>query len=185
VSLCSRLSQLGPDTSTDAGPSQRAAPGAPHQQPSAELETDAMIISPDDKPSGRRRGGSRNAWMSAVIRLKHHLKHDDIDLVRCMVGLPGSGKSTWAAQHDEDGTLTFDATCVTTAHRATVVRAAHEAGIQVEAVVMSTSVRECHARQVQRPFERRVPHDVIDASDERMVLPDYDEGFARIVEVHS
>jgi hypothetical protein len=99
-----------------------------------------------------------------------------------LVGVPGSGKSTWLAHNKEPNVLYLDATLTVAKTRRKFVLVATEIGKPIEAVVMNTPLHLCEERNSKRPDDRRVPEETIweMAAQLHKERPSIIEGFARV-----
>ena len=107
------------------------------------------------------------AWKSAstaLLRLTNDPKWAKVVL---MVGIPASGKSTWLKKNSE---------------RAPIIQIAKEAGMVVEAAVMTTPIAVCKDRNACRPSGRRVPDDVVELMAAQLLgdPPKKSEGIDRV-----
>lgn len=155
-----------------------------------------MIICPDnfrtrdDGLYDSSADASERAWNETYAAIVGALVTTPARVV-LLIGLPGSGKSTWAygRQCYLDGeTLTeviVDATFSRRIERAPVIQMAAQRRIPVDAVVFLTPLLECMSRNATRSPDRRVPFSAIARMDENLrrdpVL--LDEGFRTITAV--
>lgn len=124
-----------------------------------------MIISPDSFQQNT--DGSRYLtpeagvlWKLTQDRVREELKKHDVLVL--MVGLPGSGKSTWLVDHAKPGRLYVDATFCVPEYRAPFIQIAHEAGKPVVALWVDTPFEVCLARNAEHPPDRQVPEELYD-----------------------
>src|SRR5688500_4323665 len=98
-------------------------------------------------------------------------------IARCiaLVGLPGSGKSTWAEANDDYRTLIFDSTALTRSARRAFTHACQKHRVPVDALVFTTSASECIARQAHR--EKVVPAAMIRNMARDYEPPSREEGY--------
>jgi predicted kinase len=97
------------------------------------------------------------AWAGAFEEFDAALATRRFRRVLLLVGLPGAGKSTYAADQDAPDLLLFDGTFVNPARRATAIAIARAGSIPLGAVWLDTPWPTCLARNEQRPPDRRVP----------------------------
>jgi len=96
-----------------------------------------------------------------------------------LVGLPGSGKSTWAHKQI-GGEVIFDATNLDTATRRPIIALAHQRGCEIRAIYFETRFEICQERNAARPEGRRVPNVQMEAMRDKFRLPNEREGISRI-----
>lgn len=123
-----------------------------------------------------------NAIMGALVA--------KVSQVTLLVGVPGSGKSTWAygrqcALDDAHSMVIVDATFSRRAERAPVIQMAAQRQVPVHAVVFMTPLLECWRRNSTRSPDRRVPFQVLVNMEENLRLNPVtlDEGFHSITAV--
>ena len=147
-----------------------------------------MIVSPDnyliteDGEYVWTQDRVKEAWNKSYASLRRLAKDPKYTKVVLMVGIPASGKSTWLRSHKESEALYFDATFTTQRARRPVIEIAKEAGMQVEAVVMTTPIAVCKDRNACRAATRKVPEEVIERMAAQLVgdPPKMSEGFDAI-----
>lgn len=144
-----------------------------------------MIISPDTENERLNNGtylftfdhhlaATRIAYDKFFKELDANNHFDEYDEVFVMMGLPGSGKSTWAAQHDNERTLIWDSTNLDAWRRIPILSAVRLSNFHVQLVFTDTSYIECCARQDNRPPNRAVPTSTIISMNRRLVRPNKD-----------
>lgn len=137
-----------------------------------------MIISPDSyrlDPEGKYLSSpevSGLAWEKCFASLREVLEHAEKLIL--LVGIPGSGKTTWLANEpfaNRDGPhqdVYFDATLTRRVEREPLIQMAAEFEVPVRAVVFLTPIQVCLARNWARSEDRRVPYPVIARMHENM-----------------
>lgn len=145
-----------------------------------------MIISPDAflvQPDGQyvwTPDRVWQAWKASTAALESALPHASALVL--MVGLPGSGKSTWLARHAEPGRVYFDATLTHRRDRRTLIKLA--GAVPVHAVWLHTPLAECLARNALREGDRRVPDAVIARMAAGLAHPpDVSEGLVSVLRI--
>lgn len=94
-------------------------------------------------------------------------------------GLPGSGKSTWAATKEVDS-LIFDATLTKAIDRKKVLSWTTR---PISCAFFNTSLEICLARNAQRPPDRRISEEIIQRMAAQLTAtpPSLEEGFQKII----
>jgi predicted kinase len=125
------------------------------------------------------------AWSRCYQQLTTALATRKYRLLMLLIGIPGSGKSTYAASQDRSDVIIFDGTFVDAMRRARVTAAAHAVGVPVIAVWLDTDFDTCVKRNQQRPADRRVPLDSMNMMLHRLVNspPQLQEGFSQIYRI--
>ena len=150
-----------------------------------------MIISPDHhliSPTGEyvwTKEGITEAWNKSFSKLHRALASDRFYKLVLMVGVPGSGKSTWLKSNRESNVVYFDATFTTRKERKPVLKAAKKHGKSVEAVVMTTPINVCLDRNRCRTKDRMVPEDILEKMTANLLgdPPTLGEGFDTVKSV--
>jgi predicted kinase len=157
-----------------------------------------MIISPDIFRFGSEGKylsspeASALAWQKCFDLLRSALEQEAESLV-LMVGIPGSGKTTWlkndpyAERLGPQQTIFFDATLTRRVEREPLVQMAAEFKVPVRAVVFLTPIQVCLSRNWARSEDRRVPYPVIARMQEnlRNEPVTLEEGFKEIEAIRS
>ena len=109
------------------------------------------------------------------------------DQVIMLVGIPGSGKSTYAKAADRESVIVLDSTFVEPERRWQVLQIARQYGVPVMAVWMDTEWDVCVARNAGRPEDRRVPVEVMQGMYQRLFdeRPREEEGFGEVRRVYT
>ena len=124
-----------------------------------------------------------------------------------MMGLQGSGKSTFYAKHlaedyvrvnldtlktryregllideclREGKSFAVDNTNPTRADRARYISRARENGYHVIGYFMESKIKDCIARNALREGKARVPDNAIAATSNRLEIPSFEEGFGEL-----
>lgn len=105
-----------------------------------------------------------------------------VDSAVVLVGIPGSGKSTWASRQ-LDNRLYFDATNTTAKDRRVLIALCAVHPTIVHAVMFDASLKLCITRNENRTEDRRVPPEIVISMYASLQPPSTDEGFASVVKV--
>jgi predicted kinase len=121
------------------------------------------------------------AWEKSYALLEQALLAGMIRRVVLLIGLPGSGKSTWSQTADAADTVVFDGFFGYPERRARVLQIARRFGIPVEVVWVTTDLETCIAHNATRPEDRRVPEETIRTMAKQLERcpPVPEEGYAR------
>jgi len=125
------------------------------------------------------------AWSRCYQQLTRALATHNHRLLLLLIGLPGSGKSTYAASNDRPDIIIFDGTFVDATRRSRVTAAARAAGLPAIAVWLDTNFNTCLQRNQQRPPDRQVPLDSMNMMLHRLnsTPPQIEEGFSQIYRI--
>jgi len=125
------------------------------------------------------------AWSQCYGQLKSALASGKYKLLMMLIGIPASGKSTYASANDRADIIIFDGTFVDATRRARVTSAARSAGVPVIAVWLDTNFQKCVERNQQRPVDRRVPVESMNVMLHRLNAspPQIEEGFEKIYRI--
>lgn len=98
-----------------------------------------------------------------------------------LIGVPGSGKSTWLQKNAQGGTLYVDATFAKKGHRAPFIQMARRAGVPIIGVWINTPLEVCTQRNLQRSPDRVIPH--LEAFHKNLLEepPSTQEGFSKVL----
>lgn len=104
-----------------------------------------------------------------------------------MVGIPGSGKSSYARAADRENVVVLDSTFVEPERRWQILQMARQYNVPVMAVWMDTEWDVCVQRNAKRPEDRRVPVEVMQAMYQRLFdeRPREEEGFGEVRRVYT
>lgn len=123
------------------------------------------VIGPDELlPEGRPPTQTEvgEAWAQAHRDLRAALADPAIRRVFVLVGIPGSGKSTWCrAQPEMPQAVAFDAVMSQRPRRSALAMRIRATGRDAIAVVMQTPIAIAMERNAARPPARRVPETAI------------------------
>jgi predicted kinase len=125
-----------------------------------------MIIEPDKHylENGRYVWSPQRrdaAWARAFADLEKALATGRIRRVILLLGIPGSGKSTWADAHDGDDVVIFDGFFGYRERRTRALEIGAAAKVPVEVVWLEADWDTCVARNARRPEDRRVPEETM------------------------
>lgn len=125
------------------------------------------------------------AWSRCFQQLTRALTSGKYRLLMLLIGIPGSGKSTYAGTHDSPDIIIFDGTFVDATRRSRVTAAARAAGLPAIAVWLDTNFNTCLQRNQQRPPDRQVPLDSMNVMLHRLnsAPPQLEEGFSQIYRI--
>ena len=162
-----------------------------------------MILCPDDHPE--RWSNPGEAFASVARKLRDEVLTDPaVGVVWVMVGVPGSGKSTWAKDANERGTVrprgvTTNVGPVAELTKMIIIDACHadpkrrralaqrilKAGKHPAVVWVQTPLSECIRRNAERDGPRCVPEGVIVKQHRaiRRTPPTIGEGWDDMIEV--
>lgn len=101
-----------------------------------------------------------------------------------LVGMPRSGKSTWARAHDADTLAIFDSAGINEERREPLVQMARDGGVEVHAVFVRTSYEVCSVRNRART-RGPLPEEVMQRMWERLTNPQLSEGFETVTRIES
>ncbi len=148
-----------------------------------------MLISPDellyqDGDYVWSKDQAAAAWATSYERLQEALRGGQVREVVCLMGLPGSGKSTWleGASTASEATVYFDATFCKAHHRQDFLGRLTGAPVMKSLVWLDTPLKVCQERNSLRPKSRQVPDSQIEsmAVAVRMTPPALTEGWDQI-----
>jgi hypothetical protein len=97
------------------------------------------------------------AWARTEEALTLALKAKGSHRLMLVVGIPGSGKTTWIKAADEPGTVYLDATLTRRSDRQSWARFADKLNKATYATVLLTPVNECMLRNASRGHDRAIP----------------------------
>jgi hypothetical protein len=124
--------------------------------------------------------GLWNERVKAGKWLLQVLSDDTPACLLIMIGIPGSGKTTWCQQNQQDvGDVAYDSTNLTRLQRLPWILFGHHLGWRVKAVLLDTPLEVCLMRSVvgRRPVRVIVDH------WQRLEKPDPSEGWDEIITV--
>lgn len=120
-----------------------------------------MILAPDDRlpqgPERWTREALAEAWATERRALKAALADPTVSSVAVTVGIPASGKSSWARDNDQPGLVIFDACWAEPKRRAALARQIRAAGKVAIAVWIRCPLDVARERNAARPVLTRVP----------------------------
>lgn len=126
---------------------------------------------------------SQMAWHTCLEALGQKLQ--DAAVLHLMVGIPGSGKSTWLTDLDPEkfpGHIFFDATLTRRVERELLIQMAHRHDVEAVAEVFFVPLAVCVERNGWRSPDRMVPFYVLSSMLEnlRKEPVTLEEGFSQI-----
>jgi len=150
-----------------------------------------MHINPDhflQTEAGRVTTRARNneAWRESYRAFHQALAVAGPDTrVYVLVGAPGSGKSTWAAQitRDRPRDIIFDAILVTHRERCPILAASEARGVKAIAVWFKTPLGVCLTRNASRPHDEIASEVGIRNVFAAIEPPSLLEGFDEVLEI--
>ena len=143
-----------------------------------------MIVSGDkimQKDRAHVRGrSSKKAAVTHLARLRSEVREavSNARSIILIMGLPGAGKSTLAADLDAPSVLVIDTCAPTTGHREPLIRAAKNAKKPIDCYHVKTPIEICQER---RPH---VPPSQMQSIKARTTPPRRSEGFRRVCVIH-
>jgi predicted kinase len=143
--------------------------------PDSHLYTDGVYVFTTER--------AQAAWATCYQELAEALADPQVTRVVLLVGVPGSGKSTWVSeQPDDPTTVLFDATFAKLDWRTPVVEQVLAAGKQVEAVWVMAPIEVVKERNALRSTDRVIPDEVIDSMFDLLNAepPTRAEGFSEV-----
>jgi predicted kinase len=125
------------------------------------------------------------AWDECFRRLEAVLQSRPVRKLILLVGIPGSGKSTYARAHDEDDVVVFDGYFGNPGRRARALGIANTHNVPVEGIWIDTPFERCVAQNAPRPPDRRVPVEAMQEMYDEVLRhpPTLAEGFVRVERV--
>jgi predicted kinase len=127
---------------------------------------------------------SISAWERCYEELRTALASGTYRKVVALIGIPGSGKSTFARAHDAADVILFDGFFASPERRRRILDISAEFGVPVEAVWLAADWETCVRRNEQRRPDRRVPQETMETMWRmlRETPPSLEEGFVAIRE---
>lgn len=147
-----------------------------------------MILSPDhllvdlDGTYRFTRERVRAAWDAVAEKTREALRDPAVRGLVLLVGVPGSGKTTWLRSHEDPSLVYVDAVFPSRRSREPFVGLAREAGKPSLALVFTTPFETCLARNDLRHEGRRVPPEKMEQfrSELEAEPPTPDEGLTSV-----
>jgi len=124
------------------------------------------------------------AWSRCFQQLKSALASGKYRLLMLLIGIPGSGKSTYAGTHDRQDVIIFDGTFVD-ATRGRGDGGCAGGGSAGDRGLAGYQFQKCVERNQQRPADRQVPVDSMNVMLHRLEAapPQLEEGFTQIYRI--
>ena len=129
----------------------------------------------------------RTVWGTCVRLFREAMEERRFEQVIMMIGIPGSGKSSYARAADRENVVVLDSTFVEPERRWQILQMAKQYNVPVMAVWMDTEWDVCVARNAERPEDRRVPVEVMQGMYQRLFdeRPREEEGFGEVRRVYT
>jgi predicted kinase len=147
---------------------------------------ESVVISPDKFliSNGRYNwtpDNAKEAWKKSYELLQNLLQTGNYYKIICVIGIPGSGKTTWIESQPENvAIIYFDATLTNSRARRPLIEFAKKYNVEVEAVFFDVDVEVAKERNNTRSPDRKVPEETIDNMQKKLQMPSKSEGFANV-----
>lgn len=147
-----------------------------------------MIIAPESMIAPEvftERSAISDAWAESMRRFRDALASEVVLDAGVLVGVPGSGKSTWCSEHDDPRIVLFDAVFSDPGRRRSMAGKIRRARKNSVAIWIRTPLSEAMERNAKRPAWRRVPESAIVRASEKIRKnpPSLAEGWHRVIVV--